>query len=108
MFIYIVFISLGVGNGAVEPPPVCTLQLEAGVAVLKSLRVTLPTGIMAGSELPHHYVERVISAQKARTLSGPFSRLWNNSEAYRFSISADARLDSFIFFSWQDRQSPYR
>jgi len=43
---------------------VTALQLRAGVAVLRSLRITLPTGIMAGSELPHRYVEHVISAQR--------------------------------------------
>jgi hypothetical protein len=72
---------------------VTALQLRAGVAVLRSLRITLPTGIMAGSELPHRYVEHVISAQKT---SRPFRTL-------QPLCGTMARLTDFPLQQTQDR-----
>lgn len=65
------------------------------MAVLKSLRITVLTGIMAGSELPHRYVERVTSAQKVRALSGQFQLL----------IEHLARLTDFPFQQTQEAGS---
>jgi hypothetical protein len=54
---------------------------------------------MAGSELPHRYVGACRKCPEIFvSFQDPSARLWNNSEAYRFSISADARPDSFLFF----------
>jgi hypothetical protein len=55
---------------------ICLLQLKAEVAVLRSLRITFLTGIMAGSELPHRYVGACHKAPgKDRVLSGPLQPL---------------------------------